>query len=306
MKFSLVILSFFISILCFAQNEKLISKGDKSLKKLRYFEALMYYNEAYSIAPSYDLESKIADVYYTVKDFRQAADYYLKLISSTKQKQEDYEKLYLAYHYSGNNIKAAEILGLLYDYYPPFRTSKFYWWATSELNAPCVPFYGRKKKLNYCVTLDAGSSIDPNNDKVRFEWYTGDGMSYEGPVLKHCFTKSGKHDIKLSSIDFTNNIERRKDTIIQDLFLSSSNFIISGKRQTHQKAYFSAYDLTDSEDYFYMVWETGDGHIYFQSEAEHIYKMRGEYLVKLTIFGKDESGYIYPVACLTKPWIVKT
>lgn len=304
MRFWVYISLLFIVKTTLAQDSKLINKGDRAFKRGKYFDAIELYKEAQNEGSTYNLNQKIADTYYRVQDFRQAADYYLKLISTTKQKQEDYERLYLSYHYSGDQIKSAEILNLLYDYFPSFKQSKFYWWAISELSAPCVPYYGKKKKLNYCVTLDATSSIDFNNDKIHFKWEPDDGTKHYGPRLKHCFTESGKHDIKLTSIDSTNSIVRQSDTTLQVIFLDHTNFILAGRRQVGYETSFNAFQLTDSEDYFYMVWETGDGNVYFSPEAKHVYNMIGEYLVKLTVFGKDESGYIYPVACLTKTWVI--
>lgn len=119
-------------------------------------------------------------------------------------------------------------------------------------------------------------------------WDFGDGITSTNPEPLHQYAFEGVFTVSLKIID----IYGCADSIIQPAFISISNPIASFLLNDTLFACppSSVKPLNNSQNYFSVLWDFGDGNTSIENDPDHIYLQAGPYDIKLIAKGKSSCA----------------
>lgn len=286
-------------------QDKYIAAGDRLMEKLDFMGALEKYQISYIYNEDYIATKKIASAYFAMQRFAEAAAWQKKVFEFAVFVPEDY----LEYAESLVQLsKLEEAISQVHKYLemkPGDETGiKLLYYLEFKKEGLITPTRSRDKEASYCVRLQAANDPSEIGPGVRFEWVFDDGTIKQGLKVQHCFRQPGEHEVKLTSIDKTFNVETRQDTVISLYFLESVKFVLEGLRWVNAAIKLDARDKTYRQNIYGVVWETGDGHLVTSDVFTHKYLKPGNYQIILTVIATDPGGNLYPGGSLTRTWNV--
>ncbi len=297
-------LCLFFFLIGVSGQDKYILAGDRLMERSAFLEALEKYQISYIYNEDYTASQRIASVYFILQRFEESANWQKKLLAfneSTPQDNFDYAKTLIQL----NKIdEALEQVNLFLEKVPGDpKGKKLLYLATFLKNGDIDPIRGKNRAVDYCVELKASNNPADLGPDVKLEWLFDDGTLVIGPVAKHCFKTSGKHSVKLSSIDKTYETIVRQDTVLPIFLLEEVNFDIEGLAWIDAAVKFDARSLAYRKNILGVVWQTGDGNIIFDEVFTHKYVLKGNYSIVLTVIAQD-NGNIYPGGSIVRSWNV--
>ncbi len=303
MRIALLIGSLFISLAGFGQD-KYILAGDRLMERLLFLEALEKYQISYIYQEDYVASKRIAGAYFAMQRFEESATWAKKLFNfpeSVADDRLDYAKLLISL---GKIEEAEEQLVLFLDKIPGDpRGKKLQYLIGFMKNNQLDPIRGKDRSVDYCVHLKAVDDTTQLGPDIRIEWLFDDGVVKRGNEVDYCFKTPGKHTVTLTSIDKTYDTYTRQDTVMPIFFLEAVNFDIEGIGWVEAAVQFDARKLAYRKNILGVIWQTGDGGIFFDEVFTHKYLQKGNYTVTLTVIAED-NGNIYPGGSITRSWPV--
>ena len=94
-----------------------VQAGDSCMQQYNTFEALKYYQQAFNMADTYEVRTKLADCYYKRGNYRETADL-LKLVSEDSLSHDAFRQLCFSYQKQGDNDSFVFWASQLTYYYP--------------------------------------------------------------------------------------------------------------------------------------------------------------------------------------------
>lgn len=168
--------------------------------------------------------------------------------------------------------------------------------------APAFECQPQKENV-YCFRFWDDGGLDTDDLPLYYAWSMGDGTTYRGLDIYHCFPGPGDYIVELNLIDsisgFLFSRENRFEHSVRD---SAQPYInaplkVAAGAPVRMDALKST--LTDCEPGKYF-WEYGDGQRGIGTEVTHTYTDAGTYTIRLGITG-DEPGSSSPCkACVTR------
>jgi len=168
---------------------------------------------------------------------------------------------------------------------------------TIRVNSP--PSANAGKDIHMCikpdqelrVTLDAGSSGDPDGDVLTYTWDFGDGTTGTEKSVNHLYKKSGEYKVVLKVDDGKGAAcSSATDSVLVNL--NRQPVADAGKNMVCCFGTESVFDGSDSKDpdgdALTYTWDFGDGSRADGAKVTHIYAKRGTYTVKLVV--NDNTG----------------
>jgi len=143
------------------------------------------------------------------------------------------------------------------------------------------------------VILDASSSRDPENERMKYQWLFSDGKAMSGVNIARIFEKGGTFSAVLTVTDDSNlkGGNTDKDQII--IHVIESPVANAGVDQIVCAGHMIYFDGTTSTDIDGLVnsyeWDFGDGSTGGGATPSHVYEQAGTYHVTLRITG-DQTG----------------
>lgn len=286
-------------------QDKYILAGDRLMERLEFLDALEKYQISYIYNEDYLSSKKIAGAYFAMQRFEESASWMKKLFNfptSIAEDHLDYAKLLL----SMDDIDGAEEqLNLYLETVPDdSRGKKLSYLINFIRNKQLEPIRGKDRSVDYCVHMKAVDDTTQLGPDIKLEWKFDDGVIKRGNEVDHCFNTPGKHTVTLSSIDKTLDVYTRQDTVMPLFFLEAVNFDIEGIGWVEAAVKFDARNLAYRKNILGVVWQTGDGGIFFDEVFTHKYLKEGNYTVTLTVIAEDK-GNIYPGGSIIRTWNVK-
>ena len=95
----------------------IIQAGDSCMQRYNTFEALKYYQQAFDMADTYEVRTKLANCYYKRANYREAADL-LKLVPEDSLSHDAFRQLALSYQKQGDNDSFVFWASQFNYYYP--------------------------------------------------------------------------------------------------------------------------------------------------------------------------------------------
>ena len=95
----------------------IIQAGDSCMQRYNTFEALKYYQQAFDMADTYEVRTKLANCYYKRANYREAADL-LKLVPEDSLSHDAFRQLALSYQKQGDNDSFVFWASQFTYYYP--------------------------------------------------------------------------------------------------------------------------------------------------------------------------------------------
>ena len=172
-------------------------------------------------------------------------------------------------------------------------TCRFTGLDTIRLTQPSV-FYNcdTLQENNYCYRFWDDSYNEIDSIPVRYEWSFSDGAKLDGLKVEHCFPETGTYEVKLNMIDNrTGNIfftQQQFEFEIKDAvqpFIRSKDAFIKNK-EIEFDGLESNLPSVQIENYY---WDFGDGTASKGPKAQHTFKKKGNYRVKLGITGNNDT-----------------
>lgn len=158
----------------------------------------------------------------------------------------------------------------------------------------CTEFTGNQ----YCVTMNAEASIDPENPNVTYFWEFKEDTLY-GFEVRKCFDTPGYHKVWLNSKDTIAKNINVHDTMLTFNFPPKPAIYITGDLINSSSITFenNLYSYTNKKKIY--LWVLGDGTVKVGPEVIHVYRQIGKMEIKLIIF--NPMGPSYTVEkCLSK------
>ena len=94
-----------------------VQAGDSCMQQYNTFEALKYYQQAFNMADTYEVRTKLADCYYKRGNYRETADL-LKLVPEDSLSHDAFRQLCFSYQKQGDNDSFVFWASQLTYYYP--------------------------------------------------------------------------------------------------------------------------------------------------------------------------------------------
>ena len=94
-----------------------VQAGDSCMQRYNTFEALKYYQQAFNMADTYEVRTKLADCYYKRGNYRETADL-LKLVPEDSLSHDAFRQLCFSYQKQGDNDSFVFWASQLTYYYP--------------------------------------------------------------------------------------------------------------------------------------------------------------------------------------------
>ncbi|MEF8844412.1 MAG: Ig-like domain-containing protein [Bacteroidales bacterium] len=145
---------------------------------------------------------------------------------------------------------------------------------------------------NYCYQFWDESYNETDSIPVRYEWSFSDGTQSDGLKVEHCFPGTGTYEVKLNMIDNrTGNVfftQQEFEFEIKDAvqpFIRSKDAFIKNK-EIEFDGLESNLPSVQIENYY---WNFGDGTSAKGPKAQHTFKKKGNYRVKLGITGTNDT-----------------
>ncbi|MES2628976.1 MAG: PKD domain-containing protein [Bacteroidota bacterium] len=285
-------------------QDRYIVAGDRLMERLDFLDALEKYQISYIYKEDYIASKRIARAYLAMQRLDESATWMKKLFSyaeSTNDDRLEYAKILV----NLDRIEEAEEQLELFRKVDPDdkRAQKLGYLVGFIKNKQLDPIKGKDRSVDYCIHLKAVDDITQLGPDVKIEWLFDDGTLKRGNEIDHCFKTAGKHSVTLSSIDKTFDVYTRQDTVMPLFFLEEVNFSIEGIGWVDAAVQFDARKLAYRKNILGVVWQTGDGNVFFDEVFTHKYLLKGNYTVTLTVIAED-SGNIYPGGSITRSWNV--
>jgi len=304
LRYTLILISLFFGLVVKAQLSE-ERRGDSYFSSNKYLRAVSSYKDAYEIANSYVLAKKIAESYHAAGYLKEAANWYFQVLHFPEQTPRDYYKLINTYIITGEYQEAKRFFDFIPLFFPEEDKEPLY---TALINLfqynECNPRNATDKKVNYCVNLSAKGIIENNpKSNTSYFWTFENTERINGIEARYCYKTPGVKQATFSSIKTSLETVTRFDTVITLNFFDQPNFEIASTNRRHpEEVNFYAYNFLNTENFYAIVWDTGDGHLYFGESVQHRFNKVGKYNVKMYILGKSQFGDIYPIGCLSKTW----
>lgn len=155
----------------------------------------------------------------------------------------------------------------------------------------------------YCVTMNAAASIDPENPNVTYFWEFKEDTLY-GFEVRKCFETPGYHKVWLNSKDTISKNINVHDTMLTFNFPPKPEMNIKGDLINSSSITFENNLYSYSNKKKIYLWVMGDGTLKVGPEVIHVYRQIGQMETKLIIF--NPMGPSYQVErCLTKTIEIK-
>ncbi len=297
----------FVTVLCCLTSlgqDKYVVAGDRLMEKLSFLEALEKYQISYIYNEDYISSKRIAATYFVLQRYTEAEKWFNKTLQFKNVSIEDHINLlkcYLALNKVNESVALCNQLLLENPSSKKLILIKALCQSLLESSDNTVK--GKERKVDYCIDLQAVEDSSMLGPDVTIEWLFDDGVLKLGNKVKHCFKTPGKHSVTLSSIDKTFDVITRSDTTISLFFLEALNFDITGLAWIDASVKLDGRKLAYRPNIFGVIWQTGDGNIYFDEVFTHKYLLKGNYNITLTIIA-EENGSIYPAGSITRNWNV--
>lgn len=156
---------------------------------------------------------------------------------------------------------------------------------------------------NYCYQFWDESYNETDSIPVRYEWSFSDGTNLDGLEVEHCFPETGTYEVKLNMVDNrTGNIfftQQQFEFEIKDAvqpFIRSKDAFIKNK-EIEFDGLESNLPSVQIENYY---WNFGDGVSAKGPKAQHTFKKKGNYRVKLGITGTNDTTGVKENHCVWK------
>jgi len=171
-----------------------------------------------------------------------------------------------------------------------------------QISIDCQP----SKSDVLCVTIDAKSSIDPNNPHLIFEWIIDESPPKTGFTVEHCFAEEGTYYARLNIIDITTGLKYNNDTILPITVGGEGNLEISGNKFAGSDITFMPDpSLLFGEKTYNFLWEFGDGNFQSGETIQHSFQKSGTYDIRLYLISTNQDG-IREVSCITESIVITT
>ena len=280
-------------------------RGDAAYTSEKYLRAVSSYKEAYKLEPSYTLAKKIAESYHAGGYSKEAANWYFEILHHPNQTPVDYYKLINLLILNKEFVEAQEFIDLVVLFYPEEETKKPLYTALKNLYQynECSPITAYSKKVNYCANLNAEGLTDNPNNNINYYWTFENGDIINGSSTRYCYKTPGIHKVKFTSVKKTLGNTTTFDTTITLNFFDDPDFEIAvANRKRPNEVNLYAYNFRNTDNFYEVVWDTGDGHLYFGESVQHKFSKKGKQTIRMYILGKSQFGEIYPIGCLKKSW----
>jgi PKD repeat protein len=134
-----------------------------------------------------------------------------------------------------------------------------------------------------------GSQSSPNGTIVDYDWDL-DGEAASGAEVDHTFTVKGPHPVELTVTDSAGQTARTAQTItVKSLPPVASFRCLTVPLKAERDCEFDASESSDPDgEIVSYVWSFGDGETDEGESVTHVFALRGEYTVRLTV--TDDSG----------------
>ena len=305
MRYTLILISLFISLIVQAQLSE-ERRGDSYFSSGKYLRAVSAYKDAYKIDNSYTIAKKIAESYHAGGYLKETANWYFQVLHYPEQTPRDYYRLINTYIINNEFKEAQRFLDYLALFFPETEDKTTLYNALIKLFKynECTPKSATDKKVNYCVNLSAKGIVEngPTSNTSYF-WTFENKDRISGIEARYCYSTPGVKKAVFTSIKTSLQTTTRFDTIIELNFFEQPNFeIANSNRKRPEEVNLYAYNFLNTANFYAIVWDTGDGHLYFGESVQHRFNKIGKYNVKMYILGKSQFGEIYSIGCLSKTW----
>ncbi len=304
MRKALLVASLLMFCLAGIAQDKYILAGDRLMERLQFLDALEKYQISYIYNEDYTSSKRIANAYFAMQRLEESGTWMKKLFNfqeSTPEDHFEYAKLLVSLEKYDD---ATEQLNLFLEERPDDANGKKLSYLIRFIqNGQLDPIRGKDRSVSYCVHLKAVDDTLQLGPDVKIEWLFDDGVVKKGNEVNYCFNTPGKHTVTLTSIDKTYETYTRQDTVMPIFFLEAVNFDIDGIGWIDAAVKFDARKLAYKKNILGVVWQTGDGSIFFDEVFTHKYLQKGNYSVTLTVIAEDK-GNIYPGGSIIRTWNV--
>lgn len=137
--------------------------------------------------------------------------------------------------------------------------------------------------------LDANASTDSDGEIVHYAWRFGDGVSAEGPQVRHEYAAAGRYEVTLTVRDDSRTgSDTHEDTL--EVVVNAPPVAAAGpdQRVTQSEVHFDASASEDSDgEIVAYEWSFGDGESGTGKRTRHVYAAPGTYRVDLRV--RDDS-----------------
>jgi outer membrane protein OmpA-like peptidoglycan-associated protein len=171
-------------------------------------------------------------------------------------------------------------------------------------------FYSENQRINQnCFQFVDDSCIDIDPVSLQFEWDFGDGKKVSGLIVTHCFPGPGKYSVKQNIIEkksgriVCNKLSYDLEIkLIEQPFITCDDVVVAGDPVPFDglKSYLPGYQILEYK------WDFGDGVNSKGDNVTHVFKEKGEYLIKLGLTVKQENSGIIKLFCVSKKLIVSS
>jgi PKD repeat protein len=151
-------------------------------------------------------------------------------------------------------------------------------------------------QVGILLTLNGGSSVDPDGSIVQYAWNFGDGSAWNGVTVNKVYTQTGVYTITLTVTDNAGAIGQASQLITVEPPPPDNvppTAVISGPGMAggvpQQALTFSGATSGDDDgNIVQYIWDFGDGTVAYDPEVTKIYEQPGTYTVVLTV--TDDGG----------------
>jgi outer membrane protein OmpA-like peptidoglycan-associated protein len=155
----------------------------------------------------------------------------------------------------------------------------------------------------YCFHFTDVGALASDSMPVVYAWSMGDGTTYRGLEVFHCFPGPGDYLVELNLIDSISGrvflTESEQEVSIRDSiqpYINAPKVVLAGS-PVPMDADKSTLVNCDPGKYF---WEFGDGERAVGSNVTHTYTTAGTYQIRLGVTGDQPGSSVPCTACVTR------